>query len=205
MKNVQINKSSSKSQARSVNISPKLTARVREIIVIIRGQKVIADADLANIYGVTTRRINEAVANNPDKFPSDYMFTLTPEETRDLRSKFSTTKVSSKSRSKTKVFTEKGLYMLATILKSQTALEVTFAIIETFTKVRSLKRELIELHTQANNGQNEKLKHFSESLVDIVMPDLETTQTESTLELNFIIGKIKHTVKKIKIIDDKKS
>ena len=103
---------------------------------------VIADADVANLYGVETKRINEAVRNNPDKFPEDYMFILSSEETAVLRSKFSSTKLSSKSRSLPKAFTEKGLYMLATILKSKNALNVTFAIIETFTKVRSLKREL---------------------------------------------------------------
>ena len=129
------------------------------------------------------------------------MFTLSDQEVAFLRSKFSTTKLSVKSRTLPKVFTEKGLYMLATVLKSQTALEVTFAIIETFAKVRSLKRELIELHTKTNGQQTAKLKHFSESLSEIVMPDLETTQTESTLELNFIIGKIKHTIKRIKKSD----
>ena len=78
-------------------------------IVTIRKQSVIADADVAELYGVDTRRINEAVRNNPEKFPEDYMFELTLNELRDLRSKISTTKVSSKSRSATKVFTEKGL------------------------------------------------------------------------------------------------
>lgn len=87
---------------------------------------VIADADVAKLYGVETKRVNEAVRNNPDKFPEDYMFVLSSEESEILRSKFSTTKVSSKSRILPKVFTEKGLYMLATILKSRSALNVTF-------------------------------------------------------------------------------
>ena len=83
-------------------------------IAIIRKQSVIADADVAELYGVNTRRVNEAVRNNPEKFPEDYMFELKQSELQDLRSKISTTKVSPKSRSATKVFTEKGLYMLAT-------------------------------------------------------------------------------------------
>lgn len=96
-------------------------------------------------------------------------------------------------------FTEKGLYMLATVLKSKQATEVTFAIIETFAKVRSLKSELVALHQEKDKiRQGEKMHHFSELLSDIVMPDLETTETESTLELNFFIGKIKHTVKRVK-------
>ena len=119
-------------------------------IATIRKQPVIADADVADLYGVETRRVNEAVRNNPDKFPADYMFELTKSELRDLRSKISTTKVSPKSRSATKVFTEKGLYMLATILKSKKATEVTFAIIETFAKVRGLKRELVDLHKETD-------------------------------------------------------
>ena len=168
-------------------------------IATIRKQPVIADADVADLYGVETRRVNEAVRNNPDKFPADYMFELTKSELRDLRSKISTTKVSPKSRSATKVFTEKGLYMLATILKSEKATEVTFAIIETFAKVRGLKRELIDLHKETDKQkQVAKMKHFGEGLSDIVMPDLKTSETESTLELNFIIGKIKHTVKRVK-------
>ena len=75
------------------------------------------------------------VRDNPDKFPEDYLFVLNKNELRDLRSKNLTTNVSSKSRNPTKVFTEKGLYMLATILKSERATAVTFAIIETFAKV----------------------------------------------------------------------
>lgn len=165
----------------------------------IRDTPVITDADVASLYGVETKRINEAVRNNIDKFPSDYMFALTPEEVSDLRSKFSSTKISTKSRVAPKVFTEKGLYMLATILKSKVAINVTFAIIETFTKVRGLKRELLDLHKETDSKkQASKMQHFGQVLSDIVMPDLETSETESTLELNFFIGKIKHTVKRIK-------
>lgn len=168
-------------------------------IAVIRGLPVIADADVADLFDVETRRINEAVKNNPNKFPKHYMFELTKSELRTLRSKISTTKVSSKSRSVTKVFTERGLYMLATVLKSEKATDVTFAIIETFAKVRSLKRELVELHKDVDKEkQASKMKHFGEVLSDIVMPELSTSETESTLELNFIIGKIKHTVKRVK-------
>lgn len=172
---------------------------VENKIAVIRKHQVIADADVADLYGVETRRVNEAVRNNIDKFPSGYMFELSKSELQSLRSKISTTKVSAKSRSTTKVFTEKGLYMLATILKSERATAVTFAIIETFAKVRSLKRELVELHKETNKDiQAQKMHHFDEVLTDIVMPDLETTETESSLEINFIIGKISHTVKRVK-------
>ena len=183
----------------TTEINSKLLAEVNNNIVVIRGIPVISDSDVANLYSVETKRINEAVRNNPDKFPSDYMFTLTSEELKDLRSKFSSTKISTKTRSATKVFTEKGLYMLATILKSRSALNVTFAIIETFTKVRNLKRELVELHKETDpQVQSSKMHDFGKMLSDIVMPDLETSETESTLELNFFIGKITHTVKRVK-------
>jgi len=125
------------------NLLPVLYSQVEKKIVSIRGLPVIVDADVAALYGVETKRVNEAIKNNPDKFPEDYMFELTAEELQDLRSKISTANISSKSRTLPKAFTEKGLYMLATILKSKRATKVTFAIIETFAKVRNLKRELV--------------------------------------------------------------
>ena len=174
-------------------------ASVQSRIINVRDMPVIVDADVAEIYGVETKRVNEAVRNNPDKFPEDYMFVLSSDEFTDLRSKISTTKISSKSRALPKAFTEKGLYMLATILKSKQATAATFAIIETFAKVRYLKRELKELHQETDKRkQMSKMQNFGDVLSDIIMPDLETVETESSLELNFFIGKIKHTVRRIK-------
>ena len=95
--------------------------------------------------------------------------------------------------------------MLATVLKSERARAVTFAIIETFFKVRNLKRELVELHQETDKEkQKSKMQHFGEVLTDIVMPDLQTSETESSLEINFLIGKIKHTVKRVRKEDPKK-
>ena len=180
-------------------LAPISMEDVQNKIVQVRDQNVISDADIAKLYGVETKRINEAVRNNPDKFPEDYMFALTSEELRDLRTKISTTNISAKSRTMPKVFTEKGLYMLATILKSPIAVSVTFAIIETFAKTRYLKRELLALHKETDSTQtSDRLKRFGEVIADIVMPDLETSETESTLELDFFIGKLKHTVKRTK-------
>ena len=173
--------------------------KVEDKIAVIRNLEVIADADVAALYGVETREVNQAVRNNPDKFPARYMFELNKSELRDLRSKVLTTNVSPKSRSTTKVFTDHGLYMLATILKGDKARDVTFAIIETFAKVRKLKQELLELHNETDKEkQKSKIQHFGEVLSDIVMPDLQTSETESSLEINFIIGKIKHTVKRVR-------
>ena len=178
---------------------------VEDKIAIIRNQEVIADADVAALYGVQTKEVNQAVRNNPDKFPKTYMFELNKNELLDLRSKILTTKVSRKSRSATKVFTEKGLYMIATILRGERALGATFAIIETFAKVRELKRELLDLHKETDKTkQQTKMRHFGEVLTDIVMPDLQTSETESSLEINFLIGKIKHTVKRVRKEEPKK-
>ena len=118
--------------------------KVEDKIVVIRNMEVIADADVAALYGVQTKRVNEAVRNNPEKFPARYMFELTNSELQDLRSKISSTNVSAMNRNPTKVFTDLGLYMLATILKGDKARDMTFAIIETFAKVRELKREPME-------------------------------------------------------------
>ena len=148
--------------------------RVESMILEIRGINVILDADVADLYGVETKRINEAVKNNPDKFPEDYMFVLTYEELQVLRSTNSTanilwSKFSTKSRTLPKAFTEKGLYMLATILRSKRSIEVTFAIIETFVKVRKMKRELVDLHNETDkNILSDKMNHFSDVLSDIV-------------------------------------
>lgn len=175
----------------------RLEIEVADKIVLIHDMEVIADADVAALYEVATQRVNEAVKNNPEKFPKDYLFALNNNELLYLQSKISTTNVSRKSRNPTMVFTEKGLYMLATILKGERARNVTFAIIETFAKVRSLKKELVELHQEADGKkQAVKMKHFGDVLSDIVMPDLQTSETESSLEINFIVGKLKHTVKR---------
>lgn len=102
-------------------------------------------------------------------------------------------------RNSTKVFTERGLYMLATVLKSERATEATFAIIETLAQVRELKRELLQLHKEKDKEkQKTMIRQFGEVLSDIVMPELETSETESSLEINFLIGKIKHTVKRVR-------
>lgn len=109
-----------------------LTEIVQTKIYAIRGQRVMLDADIAEIYGVETKRINEAVRNNPDKFPEDFFFELSQEEQDSLRSKFSTLKKGRGRHSKypPKAFTEQGVYMLATILKSPVASQVTVAIME---------------------------------------------------------------------------
>lgn len=213
------NKKTQRAVAKKAQTTPLLPismADVQKKIIVLRGEPVLLDRDVAALYGVETREINQALKNNPSKFPAGYAYVLDNQEAARMRSKILTSSsevidneaVSSfhmKSHYNPTAFTEKGLYMLATILKSQQATQTTIAIIETFTKVRYLKRELIELHKEAEpEQQTDRLKRFGEVIADIVMPDLETSETESTLELNFFIGKLKHTVKRTKkLIDDK--
>ena len=92
-----------------------------------------------------------------------------------------------------------GFICWPTVLKGERARNVTFTIIETFFKVRTLKRELLALHNETDKEkQKTKMQYFGEVLSDIVMPDLQTSETESSLEINFFIGKIKHTVKRVR-------
>ena len=106
---------------------------VEEKIFEIRGKNVILDGDVANLYGVETREVNQAVKNNPDKFPEGYLILLTTEEWVNLKSKILTSSWGGKHKLP-KAFTEKGLYMLATILKSERATYTTIAIVETFSR-----------------------------------------------------------------------
>jgi len=112
---------------------------IEEMIYEIRGVQVMLDSDIAKLYQVETKRINEAVKNNPHKFPERFSWVLTNEETKDLRSKISTLEIKGQgkySKYAPRVFTEQGLYMLATILKSKVATEVSIAIMDTFVKMR---------------------------------------------------------------------
>ena len=183
---------------------------IEEKIITIRNQKVIIDSDVAELYGVQTRDINKSVKNNPDKFPFGYVFELNKQEVTDLRWKISTTKsdenlrskistanLSPKSRVLPKAFTEKGLYMLATILKSEKATQTTIAIIETFIKIRELSRTVVELSEITDENEQKSLTQKSGEIIsDILGEDMKTTDTETTVELNFAVLKFKHTVKR---------
>jgi len=171
---------------------------LQDRIIEIRRQKVLLDADVAAIYGVETKRINEAVKNNLEKFPEGYIFELTAVEFGDLRSKISTANFA-KTRVPPKAFTEKGLYMMATILRSEQATVATLAIIETFAKIRQLSRNiraLSDIHDKV--AQKALMQKSGELIAGIFDDDLKTSDTETTIELNFAVLKFKHTVKKKK-------
>jgi hypothetical protein len=174
--------------------------QVQEKIVIIRNHKVIIDADVAELYGVETKRINEAVKNNPEKFPSGYLFEITTQEKNELVENFDRFEKLKHSSAPLKGFTEKGLYMLATILKSPKAVETTLAIINTFTKVRELGRAVNQIQALPENSSKQKtlMEHTGDLIADLLIPEneLEVTGTETSYEMNFAIFKIKRTIKK---------
>ena len=95
-----------------------------------------------------------------------------------------------------KAFTEKGLYMLATILKSAQATQTTLAIIETFTKIRELSRTVNELSDLKEKQQKDLMQKSEKLIAEILDDDLETTETETSIELNLAVLKFKHTIKR---------
>lgn len=147
------------------------TQNIQNKIYTIRGLQVMVDRDLAELYGVETKRINEAVKNNPDKFPSDFYFELEDFEVEDLRSKVSTTNFS-KTRINPKVFTEQGIYMLATILKSKVASQITVSIIRTFANMRKVIKsntdmfQRFERIEQRLSKYDDNFKHLFNALED---------------------------------------
>jgi len=174
---------------------------VEEKIIELRNKHVIIDSDVADLYQVETKRINEAVKNNPDKFPSDYLIELDNKEKSELVENFDRFQKLKHSTAFPKAFTEKGLYMLATILKSPKATETTIAIIDTFTKVREISRTIKALpQTPQNSPKYQELMQKTGDLIsDLVVPeDLDTSETESSIEVNLAIVKFKYTVKKKK-------
>ena len=137
---------------------------LKDLIVELRGQSVLLDADVAEIYGVETKRINEAVKNNPEKFPAGYIIELNKIEWDGLKSKFSTSIKGGKVKLPS-AFPEKGLYMLATILKSPQAVQATLAIIETFAKIRQLSRSIQKLSIVNDKANQKALMHRSGELI----------------------------------------
>ena len=180
------------------HILPITTKDVESRIVIVRGQHVLLDRDVAELYGVETKRINEAVKNNPEKFPPRCIIYLDEEESAVLRSKFSTIEPSQGkghySKYNFKAFTERGLYMLATILKSPRATQTTLAIIDTFVEVREMARTMEALQNGTDGGteQQSLLQKTGQLLATVVGNNLSTASTETEIELNFAVVKIKH-------------
>ncbi|MEG1725982.1 MAG: ORF6N domain-containing protein [Anaerovoracaceae bacterium] len=171
---------------------------IEKRILKIREQNVLLDVDVAVLYGTETKRINETVRNNPDKFPEGYMFELTSTEKLSVVEIFDRLQNIKYLAHSPRAFSEKGMYMLATILKSKQAIQTTFYIIETFSHLREFSRTV---DAMSKEKDVEKQKHLLEKSSDILSSLMssgeEVTESESSVELNLAVLKIKHTVKKI--------
>ena len=170
----------------------------------VRGQQVLLDRDVAALYGVETRVINQAVKNNREKFPAGYVAELSAQEVEVLRSKILTLEAKSGkghySKHGYKVFTEHGLYMLATILKGERAVSTTLAIIETYAQVRAMVRDMEALQSLKDGSveQASKLTQAGHKLASLIGDNLSTDSTKTTIELNLAVLKITHEVTRTK-------
>ncbi|MFC1225657.1 ORF6N domain-containing protein [Pedobacter sp. BG31] len=140
----------------------------------LRGLKVMLDSDLAELYGVETKRVNEQVGRNPDRFPEDFMFQLTDEEWLNLKSQIATSSWGGR-RKLPFVFTEHGILMLSSVLNSKQAIQVNIQIVRIFSRIRQfiidsgeLKLEIEEIkHKVSNQDKNIELVFtYLDKLID---------------------------------------
>ncbi len=171
---------------------------VESKIITLRGQQVILDCDVAELYGVETKRINEAVSNNPEKFPEGYVLLLEEQEKNELVENFDRFEKQKHSTVLPRAFTEKGLYMLATILKSPRAVQTTIAIVEAYAKLKELSRVIVELPNEEHDEhQRQSLLQRGGQLINEILEDtLPKHSSETSFELNLALLKVKHSVKR---------
>lgn len=173
--------------------------RVESRLVNLRDKQVIIDRDVAELYGVETKAINQAVRRNADKFPPTYMFQLNNNEKQEVVTNCDHLGNLRFSKTLPYAFTEQGLYMLATILKSPTAKDATFAIIETFTKLRILARGLQHINdTIAAGGvPSEKEQNTVRGMMNNIFKDpLPVRMQKFTFGLN--LGFVKFSMETTK-------
>lgn len=171
---------------------------IEKNLMTIQGYNVLVDRDVAKLYGVETKEVNQAIKNNPDKFPQGYVLELTNLEKTELVKNFDHLQSLKYAKTNPKAFTEKGLYMLATILKSTQATQTTLLIIETFAKLRALQKMVAAASSTTGNKKNSLLKKSGELMADLLDHDMTETESETTFELNFAVLKLKHTTKRKK-------
>lgn len=152
--------------------------QVLQLIYKIRNQKVMLDSDLAEMYGVETKALNQAVKRNSDRFPPDFMFQLDEEEWANLRSQIVTSSWGGR-RIAPYAFTEQGVAMLSSVLNSARAIQVNISIIRVFVKVREwalnysdLQEKIQELQDSESN-QNQHINHIYQMIEELVKPALK--------------------------------
>jgi hypothetical protein len=164
---------------------------VKNKIIEIRHNKIILDSDVAVLYGVETKHINQAVKNNPERFPEGFIMELTEQEKAEVVKNFDHLHKLKFSRVLPKAFTERGLYMLATVLKSPKAVEASIAIIKTFTLVRDISSILVEITKVPENEVKQKslIQKASTMIGKLIAPsedELEVLETETTYKFSFL-------------------
>ena len=176
----------------------ELTPSVEEKIITLRNQQVILDCDVAELYGVATKEINQAVRNNPDKFPEGYIWIIEENEKNELVKNFDRFGNQKHSSVLPRAFTEKGLYMLATILKRPKAVQTTIAIVEAYAKLKELSRVMVKIPQQEEDTViQKKLLHRGGQLVEELITDMLPKQsTETSFELNLAMFKFRHSVRR---------
>lgn len=177
---------------------------VQSRMLTIRGQQVLLDRDVAALYGVETKALNQAVKRNAERFSDGYIFQLDRTEFENWRSQIVTSNLSKEEMSGFKMgvrrapfaFTERGLYMLATVLNSCRAVCATKAIIETYAKVRSMVRDMEALQTEKPGSpeQANLLSRAGHKLAGLIGDNLSTESTKTTIELNLALLRITHEV-----------
>jgi hypothetical protein len=149
--------------------------RIESKIYLIRGQKVMIDRDLADLYGVPTKRLNEAVKRNIQRFPEGFMFILTEEEAKNLRSQIATTKRGGR-RYLPFAFTEHGVAMLSSVLNSERAIQVNIMIIKAFIRLRQVlldHEELVGLFKKLEtrvDGHDSVINEIVEAIRELMTP-----------------------------------
>ncbi|HEY4514793.1 MAG TPA: ORF6N domain-containing protein [Candidatus Paceibacterota bacterium] len=147
-----------KSNAKTIVFIPE--ERVAQAILVVRGQKVMLDSDLAKLYGVLTKNLNKAVSRNKERFPEDFMFHLNKRETENLRFHFGTSSLRhGGSRYLPYVFTEHGALMLASVLKSPRAIEVSLIVVRAFVRMREMLSSNVKLASKLDELESKISDH----------------------------------------------
>ena len=177
---------------------------VKSKMLTLRNQAVLLDRDVAAIYGVETKALNQAVKRNRERFPDGYIFQMDETEYGNWKSQIVTSNLAPSeiasikmgSRRAPYAFTEKGLYMLATVLKSPRAVQATLAIVETYAQIRSMVRDMEALQSLKDGSpeQASKLGQAGHKLAALIGDNLSTETTKTTIELNLAVVKITHEV-----------
>jgi hypothetical protein len=154
------------------------TRPVETLIRLIRGQKVLLDADLAGLYGVATKVFNQAVQRNLDRFPEDFMFQLSKAELKNWRSQFVTTNPSAKMglRRQPYAFTEHGVVMLCSVLRSSRAVQMNILIVRAFVRLREIIAANKDLATRIE--KLERGHHRTASVIEVLVEDIDRLARE---------------------------